>query len=93
MKFFGQDIWSLGICIERLENRSYMVKVGDIIYRCNCRYIQKINELFIVVYFEVDQVFLIFFEDNLVIFFDFSSEVFVIDYEENIDFRRFSCIC
>ena len=29
----GQDTWSPGTYTEKLENRSYMVKVGDTLYR------------------------------------------------------------
>ena len=33
MKLPGQDTWSPGTYTEKLENRSYMVKVGDTLYR------------------------------------------------------------
>ena len=44
MKLPGHDTWSQGTCTESLDNRSYMVKVGDTQYRRNRRHILKTNE-------------------------------------------------
>ena len=40
----GQDTWSPGTCTGTLDNRSYMVKVGDTEYRRNRKHIQKTGE-------------------------------------------------
>ena len=65
MKLPGQDTWSPGAGTEKLENRSYMVKVGDTIYRHNSRHIQKTNEPPIAVHPEADQAFPTPPKDNL----------------------------
>ena len=44
MKLPGQDRWSQGIYTESLDNRSYLVKVGDTEYGRNRRHILKTNE-------------------------------------------------
>ena len=92
MKLPGQDTWSPGTCTEKLENRSYMVKVGDSIYRRNRRHIQKTNEPPIAVHPEADQAFPAPPEDNLATPPDSSSEAPVTDHEEDTDLRRSSRI-
>ena len=92
MKLPGQDTWSPGTCTEKLENRSYMVKVGDTIYRRNRRHIQKTNEPPIAVHPEADQAFPAPPEDNLATPPDPSSEAPVTDHEEDTDLRRSSRI-
>ena len=79
MKLPGQDTWSPGTCTEKLENRSYMVKVGDTVYRRNRRHIQKTNEPPITVHPEPDQVLPTLPEDNLATPPDPSSEAPVTD--------------
>ena len=44
MKPPGQDTWRPGTCTQSLDNRSYMVKVGDTVYRRNRRHILKTKE-------------------------------------------------
>ena len=44
VKLPGQDTWQPGTCSQRLENRSYLVKVGDTAYRRNRRHVLKTNE-------------------------------------------------
>ena len=44
MKLPGHDTWSPGTCTEKVDNRSYTVKVDDTEYRQNRRHIQKTDE-------------------------------------------------
>ena len=88
MKLPGQDTWSPGTWTEKLENRSYMVKVGDTIYRRNRRHNQKTNEPPIAVHPEADQAFPAPPGDNLATPPDSSSEAPVTDHEEDADLWR-----
>ena len=92
MKLPGQDTWSPGTCTEKLENSSYVVKVGNAVYRRNCRHIQKTNEASITVLPKADQVLPTSSEDNLATPPDPSSEAPLTDREGNTDLRRSNCI-
>ena len=93
MKLPGQDTWSPGTCTEKLENRSYMVKVGDTVYRRNRRHIHKTNEPPIAVHPEAGELLPTAPEDNLATPSNPSSEALVTDHEESTAPRRSSRIC
>jgi len=93
MKLPGQDTWSPGTCTEKLENRSFMVKMNNTVYMHNCRHIQKTNELPITVHPEADEVLPTLRKDNLATSSHPNSEVPVTDHEKNTDLKRSSHIC
>ena len=93
MKLPGQDTWSPGTCTEKLENRSYMVKVGDTVYRHNRRHIQKTNEPPIAVHPKAGELLPTAPEDNLATPSNPSSEAPITDHEESMAPRRSSRIC
>ena len=45
MQLPGQKTWSVGICKAPVRPRSYEVKVGDVVYRQNCRHVIRTDEL------------------------------------------------
>ena len=85
MKLPGHDTWSPGTFTEKLENTSYMVKVGDAVYRRNSRLIQNANEAPIAVHPEADQVLPTPPKDNLATPPDPSNEAPITDHEENTE--------